>query len=102
VASAARAELDTLVEQIVEGQNQALMAAILDEFGNRVQAAGTRDDQNDINDLLWYFKERVMTEMKQRPQGDSCCMSLGSSFGSYRETSQRTRGSAAQDCVETV
>jgi hypothetical protein len=71
VASAARAELDTLVEQIVEGQNQALMAAILDEFGNRVQAAGTRDDQNDINDLLWYFKERVMTEMKQRPQGDS-------------------------------
>jgi hypothetical protein len=66
--SAAKAELDTLVTEVVDGQNRALMAAVLDEFGNQFQASETREAQNEVNELLWYFKERFMDEARARQQ----------------------------------
>src|SRR5262245_51439982 len=66
--SAAKREVDKLVVEIVESQNRPLMAAVLDEFGNQFQAAESREAQNEVNDLLWYFKERCMIEAGRRQQ----------------------------------
>ena len=49
--------------KIISDQNRDLMGAVLDEFGNQLQAAETYEFQSQINDLLWYFKEAIVTEI---------------------------------------
>jgi hypothetical protein len=53
------AALDKLAHSIVANRNLPLAQAVLEEFGNQLQAADSRDFQNDVNDLLWYFKAAV-------------------------------------------
>ena len=50
----AKAAINRLVTTI---RDRDMLAAVLDEFGEQLQAAETREFQADVNDLLWHFKE---------------------------------------------
>lgn len=56
----AKRRINDLVSEIIATQNRDLMGAVLDEFGNQLQSAETREFQDEVNDLLWYFKETFM------------------------------------------
>lgn len=52
-------QIDAVGYEIVAAQNGALLMGIVEEFGDQIKNADEADLQQDLSDLLWYFKVQV-------------------------------------------